>query len=217
MPVTDLDKAGFFPEDERNLPEAYRRGSMVNGKKTVAAPPGLLTQLWMLCLREWSSLMRDRIGLVARFFFNGSLSVLLGLIFLGVGDSDAAVNANINSRFGAMIIVLLNCMFGSAQPELIKFPAERPVFLREYSTNHYSVVAYFLSRLSMECFITAAQNLFQVSVLVLGVDLLSRSRLLSHNTVCLFFLLGRNLLLFDWFPIKFLHLFLGHVCYLHGQ
>ena len=50
-------------------------------------------------------------------------------------------------------------MFGSALPTLIVFPQERPVFLREYSTNHYSVFSYFLARLNLEGFLTAAQML----------------------------------------------------------
>lgn len=59
-------------------------------------------------------------------------------------------------------MVLLMGMFGTAQPALLSFPAERPVFLREYSTNHYSVVSYFVSRLTMEACITALQVLVAV-------------------------------------------------------
>jgi ABC-type multidrug transport system permease subunit len=55
-------------------------------------------------------------------------------------------------------------MFGTAQPALYAFPQERPVFLREYSTNHYSVISYFLSRLTMEAFITALQILVLVVI-----------------------------------------------------
>lgn len=48
-------------------------------------------------------------------------------------------------------------MVGTAQPALLAFPAERPVFVREYSTNHYSVFAYFMSRLIVEATVTALQ------------------------------------------------------------
>jgi ABC-type multidrug transport system permease subunit len=69
-------------------------------------------------------------------------------------------------------MVLLLSMFGTAQPALLAFPEERPVFLREYSTNHYSVLSYFMSRLTMEAFITAAQTLVQVliSFYLIGVQ-----------------------------------------------
>jgi ABC-type multidrug transport system permease subunit len=55
-------------------------------------------------------------------------------------------------------------MFGTAQPALLSFPEERPVFLREYSTNHYGVLPYFLSRLTMEVCVTAGQILVQVVI-----------------------------------------------------
>jgi ABC-type multidrug transport system permease subunit len=55
-------------------------------------------------------------------------------------------------------------MFSTALPTLIMFPEERPVFIREYSTNHYNVVSYFLSRLGLETFLTAIQILV-VSIL----------------------------------------------------
>lgn len=61
-------------------------------------------------------------------------------------------------------MVVMMSMFGTAQPALLAFPEERPVFLREYSTNHYSVFSYFLSRLTMEAFITALQILVQATI-----------------------------------------------------
>ena len=59
-------------------------------------------------------------------------------------------------------MVLMMSMFGTAQPALLAFPEERPVFLREYSTNHYSVVAYFISRFTIEASITAIQIFIQL-------------------------------------------------------
>jgi len=64
------------------------------------------------------------------------------------------------SHFGAFLMVLLSIMFGTAEPAIIGIPQERPIFLREYSTGHYSILPYFLSRLSMEAFITYVQVLF---------------------------------------------------------
>jgi len=56
-------------------------------------------------------------------------------------------------------MILMMAMFGTAMPTLLSFPEERPVFLREYSTNHYGVVSYFMSRLAMEALITFLQIL----------------------------------------------------------
>lgn len=70
---------------------------------------------------------------------------------------------NFQSHFGALLLTLLLPMFGTALPTLLAFPDERPVFLREYSTNHYGVVSYFISRLFMEGFITFLQIFSMVS------------------------------------------------------
>jgi len=60
-------------------------------------------------------------------------------------------------------MVLMLAMLGTAQPSLLAFPAERPVFLREYSTNHYRVGAYFVSRLVFEAAVTFVQIALVVS------------------------------------------------------
>ena len=50
----------------------------------------------------------------------------------------------------------------AAQPALFAIPYQRPVFLREYSTNHYSVTAYFMSSFTIEAILTAIQCLVAV-------------------------------------------------------
>lgn len=54
-------------------------------------------------------------------------------------------------------MILMSAMMGTALPALIAFPAERPVFVREYSTNHYGILPYFAARLAMEAMLTAIQ------------------------------------------------------------
>jgi len=41
---------------------------------------------------------------------------------------------------------------GQAQSSLVIFAAERPLFLREYATKHYSILPYFVSHLTTEAF-----------------------------------------------------------------
>ena len=177
VPIAELDKAGFFVEDEREMGEAFKpedgkdalgititrrtaRSDVVFDERT----PGTSTQISMLSHREVTNLVRDTTALGARFGLTIFLSILIGIIFLDVAETDRSEQLNVNSTFGALIMVLLMSMFGTAQPALLAFPEERPVFLREYSTNHYNVVSYFLARLTMEAFITAAQILVMVLI-----------------------------------------------------
>jgi ABC-type multidrug transport system ATPase subunit len=167
-----LEAEGFFPEDDRKMPDPFdgeeEIGRDALGNTTRSAdgdnfdprPAGVGTQLSMLFKREFNHLKRDTGALATRFGITIFLAVLIGTIFLGVGATSAEVQSNVQSRWGALITILLMAMFGTADDALQQFPSERPVFLREYSTNHYSVFSYFTSRLTIEALLTFAQMFF---------------------------------------------------------
>ncbi|KAL3907555.1 MAG: hypothetical protein SGILL_008825 [Bacillariaceae sp.] len=177
-PIDQLEQDGFFPRDKRRLPPAFTEpmedgkdalGITVKGSSSFLAkdsesPPGIGTQIKMLFIREMNNMKRDKSVLGGRFAFTAFLGLLIGVIFLDVGESDSSNNANLNSHFGALVMVLMMGMFGTAQQALLAFPQERPVFLREYSTNHYSVFSYFINRLTVEAAVTAVQVLLLVII-----------------------------------------------------
>jgi hypothetical protein len=155
----------FEPEEGKDALGITITRRAVKGRDAVnydETPPGMVTQVKLLFTREVNNLVRDTAALYARFGLTIFLGVLIGIIFLDVGKSDSAEQVNIQSHFGALVIVTLTAMFGTAQPALAAFPRERPVFLREYSTNHYSVVSYFIARFTMEAFITGAHMFVDV-------------------------------------------------------
>ena len=168
--IETLERQGFFTPDPRNLGDAlhFSQGKthLFDDHKRLLEEPGprLLTQINMLFGREIRGLRRNKSALKARFGLTTTLSSLIGCIFFQVGQHDMTSRVNVQSVFGACIMCLFMSMFGTAMPSLLAFPAERPVFLREYSTNHYSVVAYFVSRLTMEAFITAIQMLVMTNI-----------------------------------------------------
>jgi ABC-type multidrug transport system permease subunit len=170
VPVEELEKRDFFPEVsvEKSTPNKIDEGRDILGNTIQSTdswvrgsvpPPGLCTQISMLFKRDFLDIKRNTKAVGARYIVTLFLSLLIGLIFLNVGSSDQTVGINSQSHFGALIMVLITSMFGTAQPPLAIFPEERPVFLREYSTNHYSVIAYFLSRLVNELVLTGLQVL----------------------------------------------------------
>ncbi|CAJ1409880.1 unnamed protein product [Effrenium voratum] len=55
-------------------------------------------------------------------------------------------------------------MFSASQPTILSFPLERPVFLREYSSNMYGTLAYFLSKMLVEAPLGALQALLALSI-----------------------------------------------------
>lgn len=169
--MKQLETDGFFPEDERIMEEAFEgdESSVARDALGITAhsvdaafddrPATLGTQLRLLFAREVNNFRRDTTALATKFGLTIFLAVLIGVIFLNVGATDPGDPSHVQSHFGALIMCLMMGMFGTAQDALTEFPAERPVFLREYSTNHYSVVSYFLSRLTMEAVTTVFQML----------------------------------------------------------
>jgi len=188
-----LQKSGFY--EDCNLPEdnpAHDDSKVVDalGFSCHALDIGLdmrkaslWTQIVLLYKREFTNLIRDKVSIGFRLGITAFLNLLFGAIFKDTGRNSFAVFTNVQSHFGSIIIVLISAMFGSAQPALLAIPQERPLFLREYSTNHYSIVGYFISRLSMEAFVTALQ------VLV--------------GNICCQFLLGIRTSFFNFFAIVY--------------
>eukprot|EP00980_Cylindrotheca_fusiformis_P027199 scaffold19324_cov152-Cylindrotheca_fusiformis.AAC.14 len=163
--VERLDEVGFFPKDSHNSNDAIKGstsdalgiGSDALGDNE---SPGFHTQTKMLLLREVKNLIRSTRPLKTRTAMTLMISLAIGCLFYGVAElsiTPGSAFINVQSTFGALLMALIANMFSTTLPSLVAFPEERPVFLREYSTNHYSVGSYFLSRLSMELLITACQ------------------------------------------------------------
>jgi len=137
--------------------EQMRQGSQAQLELIQRVPRNsFCTQISFLVSRELKELLRNKIGLFFRFVVTGLMGVLFAVIFWGVGGKDKPA-----SHFGAVCNLMIGVMFGSAQPILLQFPLERPIFLREYAANMYGVVPYFLAKTIMEVplsFLTALET-----------------------------------------------------------
>lgn len=81
--------------------------------------------------------------MISPFITSVSSSLLFGLIFLGAGNRDDAMDNNFNSHFGAITFVLISAMFGPAQSVMLAFPFERPMFMREFATGTCTIIALY--------------------------------------------------------------------------
>ena len=165
--IEELEQAGFFPEDTRNIGDVFS-STGEEGKDALGItrradgkeqnpPPGFVVQVQMLFKREVLNLGRDIHSLRTRTVMTMAISLVIGFLFFQIADNDFTDFISVQSTFGALLMSLLANVFSTALPSLLAFPAERPVFLREYQTNHYSVLAYFTSRLTMEMIISGVQ------------------------------------------------------------
>jgi ABC-type multidrug transport system ATPase subunit/ABC-type multidrug transport system permease subunit len=140
-----------------------------------AVPPravhrkSFFVQLGFLIQREGRELLRNKIGLLMRFGVTGVMGCLFAFIFQNIGRKDDQPGG-LQGHFGAICNVLIGTMFGAAQPLLIQFPSERPIFLREYAANMYGTVPYFLAKTCVEipvAFLTALEN-WSISYSIMG-------------------------------------------------
>lgn len=103
VPLEDLGRAGYYPEDTRNLPEQDTE-IFVNGKdesglsneeyeKIERRPASIGTQIRLLYDRELKNIARDKSILGARLALTCFMSTLIGIIFLNVGDTDKSNSA----------------------------------------------------------------------------------------------------------------------------
>lgn len=132
------------------------------------ARQGFCRQLCMLTAREVRGTLRNKGILFARLGMSIFLSGLYAWLFAGSaaqGDSfdskdtpncvagtfnAANCAADFQAHFGTLVSIGIMAMMGSAQPVLLQFPQERPVFLREYAAQQYGVVPYFISKTLVE-------------------------------------------------------------------
>jgi hypothetical protein len=133
------EELGEFTEnwvkEESNIvrpPIEQKRVGRQDQVKLIQVTPrkSFCTQLSFLVSRELKELFRNKIGLFFRFVVTGIMGVLFAAIFAGIGGKDKPT-----SHFGAVCNLMIGVMFGSAQPLLLQFPLERPIFLREYAAN----------------------------------------------------------------------------------
>ena len=117
--VEQLNKDGFFPKDTRDLGDAFSGNE--EGKDALGitittrdsssgedeSQPGVEVQISMLFNRELRNLRRDKMALGARLGLTTFLSLLVGVIFLGVGEENPEVPLNRQSQFGALIMVMM--------------------------------------------------------------------------------------------------------------
>ena len=156
---------GFFSDEPQKIELAIdktNRSSVSASASSTMEHVGFATQTRLLFDREIKKLLRDKLGFVIRVSSNTAFGLLFGFIFMNVGRSDYIAYPEVMASFGAQSNLLISTMFGVAQGSLMEFPKDRPVFLREYSTNHYSVIPYFFAKFSLECVTILMQVLIQL-------------------------------------------------------
>jgi len=181
-----LQKLGFFdnfPGEKSRMKTCQllidsnsKSSSALNSKSLMGTNKNRVSiwrEVWLLLKRGFNHALRDSKLLMLRFAIIGIGAAIIATVFAGACARVFESVLDFQSHLGAVFFL---CMTGTiiTQVILLEFIDERPVIMREFSTDHYRMASYTISRLIIDGISVFLQVLFFFVIIYWTVGLQGR-------------------------------------------